>query len=288
MNPVYPMKCHIRAEAGVTRVDVYDDIGSGNWFSEGVSAKNFAAQLSDVQGPLDVHINSGGGDVADGIAIGNAIRSHKGFKRTIVDGMAASIASVIMQAGDERIVEPGAMVMIHDAFSSCVGNAAEMRKLADDLDKHSDNLAGIYATRAGGTAEQWRDTMKATTWYTADEAVAAGLADKVGAGAATLPDGFDLAAFQTVPGRIAAQLRTLPRAEAPAEPVPVPVPAEPAPAAEPPAPAPEPPGAVPEPPVEAAPAGKSGDDIHAGLPAWLNDDTAPVPAWLLSAEEANA
>jgi ATP-dependent protease ClpP protease subunit len=210
------MRARIRNEGdGVTRVDVYDDIGMGGWFDEGLTAKSFAASLSKVHGPLDVHINSGGGDVGDGIAIGNTIRNYKGFKRTVVDGMAASIASVIAQAGDERIVEKGAMTMIHDALTLCYGNAQEMAKTAETLDKHSDNIASIYAERSGGTVAQWRDVMRAETWYTAEEAVAAGLADKIGSGEAELPAGLDIAAFSAVPGRIAARLRAMPQASVP-------------------------------------------------------------------------
>jgi ATP-dependent protease ClpP protease subunit len=215
MSSVYPLKCRIRAEGGVTRVDVYDDIGEGGWFSEGLSAKNFASQMAAVRGPLDVHINSYGGDVGDGIAIASSIRNHKGPKTTIVDGFAASIASVIAQAGDERVMEPGSMMMIHDALTGCVGNAAAMKDAAAFLDKHSDNLAQIYASRAGGTPQKWRDTMQQDTWYTAEEAVAAGLADRVGSGTAVLPAGLDVAAFTAVPGRIAAQLRSLPVAAVP-------------------------------------------------------------------------
>lgn len=211
----FPMKCTVRAAAGATRVDIYDDIGPGGFFSDGLTAKDFSAQLADASGPLDVHINSGGGDVGDGLTIASAIRGYRGFKRTIVDGIAASIASVIFQAGDERVVEPGGMVMIHDPFTMAVGNAAELRKLADDLDKHGENLAEQYARRAGGTPEQWRDVMRAETWYKADEAVAAGLADRIGAGPAELPAGFDAAVFDVVPGRIAAALRSLPVAHAP-------------------------------------------------------------------------
>jgi ATP-dependent protease ClpP protease subunit len=208
------MRCQIRAEAGVTRVDVYDDIGEG-WFSEGLTAKAFAAQLAGVKGPVDVHINSVGGDVGEGIAIGNTIRAYKGFKRTVVDGMAASIASVIAQAGDERIVEPGSMTFVHDAWGGCIGPAADHQKTAADLNKHSDNLAEIYAARAGGTQQHWRDVMLAETWFNADEAVAAGLADRKGTGQAALPEGMDLAAFTTLPGRIAAALRALPVAALP-------------------------------------------------------------------------
>lgn len=212
---VYPLKCRFRDESGVTRVDVYDDIGAGGWLSDGLSAKDFTGQMGKVSGALEVHINSAGGDVFDGITIGNAIRAHKGPVTTVVDGLAASIASVIAQAGQQRVVQPGSMLMIHDAFGMCVGNSAEMTKMAAVLDQVSDNLADIYAGRAGGSAEQWRESMRGESWYTADEAVAAGLADRVGDGDAVLPSGLDVAAFARVPGRIAAQLLTMPRAQAP-------------------------------------------------------------------------
>ena len=211
----YPIKCRIRNEDdGVTRVDIYDDIGGGGWFDEGLTAKSFAAQMSAVKGPLEVHINSGGGDVFDGVAIGNAIRKHKGTVTTVVDGIAASIASVIAQAGQDRVMQPGSMMMIHDASTLCWGDEAEMVKTAAVLSKNSDNIAQIYAERSGGTPAQWRETMKQETWYTADEAVSAGLADRVGDGDAELPAGMDIAAFSAVPGRIAAKLRTMPQAAA--------------------------------------------------------------------------
>ncbi len=213
-SQVYPIRCRIRNEDdGVTRVDVYDDIGPGGWFSDGFTAKDFAAQLAGVTGALEVHINSAGGDVFDGIAIANSIRCHRGPVTTVVDGLAASIASVIAQAAAERVVQPGSMLMIHDAFGFTVGNAAEVAKFAQTLDQVSDNIAAIYAEHASGSQEQWRAAMRAETWYTAEEAVAAGLADRVGDGGAELPAGFDVAAA-AVPGRIAAALRTLPRAAA--------------------------------------------------------------------------
>jgi len=219
MNAVYPIRCRITAAASEgepTRVEVYDDIGEGGWFYEGLTAKSFAAQLAGIKGPIDVHINSYGGDVADGQAITNTIRQYKGAKRTIVDGMACSAASVIMLAGDEVIVEPGGMVMIHDAFGGCVGDAADMAAFAAVLDKISDNIAQQYADKAGGTAAEWREVMRGERWYTADEAVEAGLADRKGSGQAALPPGVDLAAFTQIPDRIAARLRSLPVAGAPA------------------------------------------------------------------------
>lgn len=214
---VRPLKARISNAAAdaPTRVDVYDDIGEGGWFSEGLSAKGFAAQLSDVRGPLEVHINSGGGDVFDGLAIKNALEAHAAPVTTIVDGIAASIASVIAMAGTERVMMPGSMLMIHDALSYAGGNAAELTKMAQTLDEVSDNLAGVYARAAGGLPEQWRAAMKEETWYTADQAVTAGLATRVGGeGGAVLPAGFDMAAYRNLPGQIVAQLQRMPRLKA--------------------------------------------------------------------------
>lgn len=317
MKNVRPIKARISAQAGVTRVDVYDDIGEGGWFSEGLTAKSFANQLAGLSGPLEVHINSGGGDVWDGISIKNAIETHKGHVTTVVDGIAASIASVIAQAGTERVMMPGSMLMIHEAFTYAAGNSAELAKTAATLDEVSANLAAIYARSAGGTADQWRAAMKEETWYTADQAVEAGLADRVGDGQAALPVGFDVAAFSDVPGRIAAQLRTLPQASVPSEPAPQ-APAGPeAPrltisvegaldealverlraavrtpeaVVEEPAPdAGEGDGEAPQEPE--TPDGGSADEgaisNHAeDIPGWLTNDSAPLPAWLANAEEA--
>lgn len=211
VRDAYPMAVRIRNEAGATRIDVFDDIGGDGW-GGGLTAKDFAAQLAGVKGPLTVGINSAGGDVFDGLAIYSAISAHPGPVTTVVDGIAASIASIIFQAGQTRVMSPGSMAMVHDAFGACLGNASEMTAMAATLDKVSDNLAGVYAKRCGGTAQQWRQTMRDETWYTADEAVGAGLADRVGAGAAVLPAGLDLAAHYAVPGRIAAAVRSMPQA----------------------------------------------------------------------------
>jgi len=96
-----------------------------------------------------------------------------------VTGLAASIASVIMMAGDEIIMGRGSEVMIHDAHAVQIGNAADMAKMAEILDRTSDNIATFYAERAGGTPKEWREIMRAEKWYNAQEAVDAGLADKV-------------------------------------------------------------------------------------------------------------
>ena len=187
---------------GPARVDVYDEIG-GSWFSDGVSASDFVASLAAIPASreLHVHINSPGGDVFDGIAIYNAIAQRPGPVTTVVDGLAASAASFIAQGGKKRVVSPGSMMMIHDASGFCIGNAADMRELADLLDQVSGNLADIYAAHTGRPAAAWRDAMRAETWYKADQAIEAALADQLAERPA--PEGatarFDLSVFAKAP-----------------------------------------------------------------------------------------
>jgi ATP-dependent Clp endopeptidase proteolytic subunit ClpP len=159
---------------GPTQVNIFDEI---SWW--GISAEMFAADLADIKGDVEVHINSPGGDAFDGITIYNLLAAREGGVTTVVDGLAASAASVIFMAGKERSVSPGSMVMIHDALALCVGNAADMRETAQLLDKVSDNIADVYAAHAGKSAAEWRAAMVAESWYTAQEAVTAGLAHKL-------------------------------------------------------------------------------------------------------------
>ncbi len=138
-------------------------------------------QLSQVTARnMIVKINSPGGSLFSGIALGNLIKAHPAHVTTVVVGLAASIASVIMLAGDEIVVEEGAQVMCHDALGLLYGNAADAREFADFMDRQSDNLADCYAARAGGTREEWRRRMQDESWFFADEAVKVGLADRVG------------------------------------------------------------------------------------------------------------
>lgn len=129
---------------------------------------------------LVVRINSPGGDVFDGLTIMNAFLSHPAKVTMIVEGLAASAASFIaVGGGDELIMRPNSELMIHDACGVCAGNAEDMERMWSQLDRASNNLATIYQEKAGGTVEEWRETMRRETWFSADEAVAAGLADRV-------------------------------------------------------------------------------------------------------------
>lgn len=161
----------------------------GGWF--GVDAEYFAYtldELGDVD-EIEVAINSGGGSAFEGIAIYNLLRAHPARITTRVDGLAASAASIIAQAGDDRVVMTGAQLMIHDPWMATVGDAAELRRSADQLDRMSDQLAEIYAERAGGDVHDWAAAMANETWYGAAEAVEFGLADRAGTG--TISDDSD-------------------------------------------------------------------------------------------------
>lgn len=172
------------AATGIADLHIYDEIG---YF--GITAADLIAELSGLDASaINMHLSSPGGEVFDGIAIYNALRSHNARVTTYVDSLAASIASVIAMAGDEIIMQPHSQMMIHDGSGVCIGNAADMRELADLLDRQSDNIAGVYAERAGGTTKQWRARMQIETWYTAQEAVDAGLADRVAKKPQRMPD----------------------------------------------------------------------------------------------------
>lgn len=216
---------------GTATIHIYDEIS--DW---GITASDFVRDLSQVSASqLDVHVNSPGGAIFDGLAIMNALRQHPATVNVYVDGLAASIASVIAMAGDRVVMAPNSQMMIHDGSGLCIGNAAEMRAMADLLDRQSNNIADVYASRAGGTAEEWRDRMTAETWYTAQEAVDAGLADEV-ASTRSLTDG-NPPENSWAP----ATAQHPARAEAPAlQPVASAVDCSPQPAAEPPAAAVEP------------------------------------------------
>lgn len=166
----------IRNAGEKTEVFLYDEIGV--W---GTPASQFIEEVRAVKGPLDVRISSVGGDVFDGIAIYNALRSHPAPTTTIVDGAALSIASVIAQAGDHRVMMSGSQMMIHQAWGLTVGNAADHRKMIDVLEKQDGIIAGIYAERAGGAGAKahFSKLMAAETWLDADEAVSERLADAV-------------------------------------------------------------------------------------------------------------
>lgn len=165
--------------AGAAKVYIYDMVGAGD-----LTADAFVSQLHSLDAKaIDLHINSPGGYVFDGVAIYSALKNHPAKVTSHVDGLAGSAASFVAMAGDQIEIEKPARMMIHDAAGIGIGNAADMREYAVLLDETSDTIAGIYADRAGGKPSDWRGSMLANngtgTWYSAHQAVDAGLADRV-------------------------------------------------------------------------------------------------------------
>lgn len=200
---------------------IYDEIGG--W---GITAQDLVSELAGLNvSDITVHVNSPGGDVFQGIAIMNALRDHPAKVTVKVDALAASIASVIAQAGNTVIMGRNSMMMIHNASGYAMGEADDLRKMADLLDSTTANIASIYHERAGGTVKQWLAVMKDETWYSAEEAVVAGLADEV----APLPTEreahqqaakFDLSNFAHAPKLPDVEPFVIPIPEAPVIPVP--------------------------------------------------------------------
>jgi ATP-dependent protease ClpP protease subunit len=169
-----------KKDAETPKLYIYDEIGF--W---GTDASDLVSQLNEIDSDfLDLHLNSPGGEVFDGIAIYNALKQHKAHVTVFVDGLAASAASFIAQAGDKVVMARNAQMMIHDGIALAYGNEKDMLDTAATLSKISNNIADIYAQHAqkrgfDTTLDQFRDLMRAEVWYTGKEAVEAGLSDEV-------------------------------------------------------------------------------------------------------------
>lgn len=178
---------------------IYEEIGAG-WYG-GITAKSFSETMKDLGkvSALDIFINSPGGSVFDGISIYNQIKRFDGEKIVHVDGIAASIASVIAMAGDKVKIAANGMVMIHDPWSVAFGTAAEMRKMADSLDKVRDTILDTYVAATKGDRKAISDMMSAETWLSADEAVEKGFANEKTEEVALKAEFAMLAKFQNAP-----------------------------------------------------------------------------------------
>lgn len=162
---------------------IYDTVESDNWWKESeTSAKHFANQLAENKNAKEIRIfiNSLGGSVMEGIAIYNQLKRHSAHKTVYIDGFACSIASVIAMAGDTVIMPKNAVMMIHNAWTVAIGNAAELRKAADDLDVINQASTQAYLDRAGDrlTPEKLKEMLDAETYLTAEQCIGYGLADK--------------------------------------------------------------------------------------------------------------
>ena len=162
-------------------ISIYGDITSYPWKESDVSASNLSRQIDELQDvdEISVYINSYGGMVAEGLAIYNALKRHKAKVKTYCDGFAASIASVIFMAGDERIMNDSSLLMIHNAWSWCEGNAKELRKQADDLDKITRASVIAYKAHSSLSEQEIEELMDNESWILPDEALKYGFATAI-------------------------------------------------------------------------------------------------------------
>lgn len=188
----------IKASAQGAEVMIYDEIGAF-----GISAKQFAddiKKLGDIK-HMTVRLNSPGGSVIDGNAIYTTLKNHKAKVTVHIDSVALSMGSVIAMAGDHVAMAQNGLMMIHNPWGGAIGDADELRKTADVMDKMKSTLVRIYTTKTGMSEEAINDMMNEETWMDADEALQFGFIDEI-TGAVDMAANFDLSAFRNVPERL--------------------------------------------------------------------------------------
>jgi ATP-dependent Clp endopeptidase proteolytic subunit ClpP len=257
------------SDAQEVELAIYDEIGF-----YGVTAKDFAQDLKEHSGKhVHLRINSVGGSVTEGNAIFNALKRHKGGLTVHIDGLAASMASVIALAGDKTLMAENAMMMIHNPWSMAWGDAEQLRKEADTLDKIKKVMVGAYRRKSGKDSEELAAIMDDETWLTAAEAKEAGFVDEIEDGtqaAASLTPESTRARFDKLKDFMARKPATIKAEEA-------------APEVEAPAAEPETPETVETPEAEPAEVDTSAEDMSITPP-----DTDELQAKLASLEAAQA
>lgn len=172
---------------------IYGDITSYKRYEEDVCCYDLAKELTALEGKnLTVRLNSYGGEVAQGLAIYNLLKSYSGEVTTLCDGFACSAASVVFMAGTKRIMPRSSLLMIHNAWTWASGDADDLRKAADDLEKITQPSVEIYTSVSNLDADEIKSMMDAETWIDADEALDFGFATEISEEAAmqSLEDGI--------------------------------------------------------------------------------------------------
>lgn len=174
------MKYRFTNEAERAVLKIYDTIGDDGW-GGGVTTKNIEEQLATANGkPLDIYINSYGGEVFEGFAIYNIIKRYNGEKTVYIDGIAASIASVIALSGDKLVMNEASMFMIHNASGVCIGNAEDMKKVVQALESINETIKDIYKNKCKDISdEKLTELMDNETFLTAKECLDYGFCDEV-------------------------------------------------------------------------------------------------------------
>lgn len=191
------------ATADRAEVFLYDfiaaDAEEAAWMG-GVAPEAFVKALRSISAPaIDLRINSPGGSVFGGRAIEQALRDHPANITAHIDGLAASAASFVAMGADQVVMGQGAMMMVHKAWTFAYGNANDLRATASLLEKIDGTLVQTYAKKTGANPEDVAAWMAAETWFTAQEAVDAKLADSIAEDAPQARVGWDLSAFAKAP-----------------------------------------------------------------------------------------
>lgn len=161
-------------------INIYGDITSFPWMESDVSAYNLSNEIAGLDVDcIDVYINSYGREVGEGLAIYNELKQHKAKIRTICNGFACSIASVIFMAGDERLMNNASLLMGHNAWTYASGNAAQLRKEADDLDTISNASIKAYMECVNITEEELRELLEKESWISSENALDVGFATSI-------------------------------------------------------------------------------------------------------------
>jgi ATP-dependent Clp protease, protease subunit len=193
-----------RAQARGAEIVIYDEIGAF-----GIPAKAFLDELKAL-GPvaeLTIRINSPGGSVFDGVAIYNALKRHDAAITVWIDGIAASIASMIAMAGDEVVMPENAMMVLHDPSGLVAGTASDMRAMAEALDRMKAGMVAAYRDKSGRDHAEIEALIQAETWLSAQEAVDLGLADRIEA-PVRMAAHFDISRFRNPPPELVALAAT--------------------------------------------------------------------------------
>ena len=182
-----------KAESDTADIYIYSEVGGYD-----VNAKTFIDELKTVKDKnIDVHINSLGGSVFDGLAIYNALKNHSKKVTTKVEGIAASIASVIAMAGDKIEMAENSLFMIHNPFAMSGGDANELRKTANILDKIRNEIASIYASKSNHDSDHYINLMDVETWFNSDETLALGLINGI-TEPLKIENNYDVSKFENI------------------------------------------------------------------------------------------
>ena len=182
-----------KANSETADIYIYSEVGGFD-----VNAKSFINELKAVKDKnIDVHINSLGGSVFDGLAIYNALKTHTKKVTTKVEGICASIASVIAMAGDQIEMAENSLFMIHNPFAMSGGDANELRKTADILDKIRNEIADIYASKSKHDSQHYINLMDVETWFNSSETLELGLANTI-TQPLKIENNYDISKFQNI------------------------------------------------------------------------------------------